>query len=76
MPRNWREYWRFSGVAARQTRGADGYQHLGQPARWSRVCSGHFPWDWDTRLLSVALERVPIEHVTLALVVAAAAVPR
>jgi hypothetical protein len=34
-----------------------------------------FPWHWDTPLPSVALER-PIEHVTLALVVAAAAVPR
>ena len=31
-----REYSRFSGLPARQKRGADGYRHLGQPERWSR----------------------------------------
>ena len=35
-----------------------------------------FAWHWDTPLPSVALGRMPIEHVTLALVVAAVAVPR
>jgi hypothetical protein len=33
---NWREYSRFSGLAARLARGVDGYQQLGQPERWSR----------------------------------------
>ena len=33
---NRREYSRYSGLAARLTRGVDGYQQLGQPERWSR----------------------------------------
>ena len=30
MTANSREYWRFSGLPAMQTRGVDGYQHLGR----------------------------------------------
>src|ERR1019366_10748138 len=33
---NWREYWRFIDLAASQTRGMDGYRHLGQSGWWSR----------------------------------------
>src|SRR5262249_33796449 len=46
----------FPGPLARQTRGADRSQHLGNPNAWSRVLSGHFPWHLDALLLSVALE--------------------
>jgi hypothetical protein len=35
-----------------------------------------FPWHLDALLLSVALERMTIERLTLALVVAAAVAPR
>jgi hypothetical protein len=33
---NWREYSGFSGLAARLTRGVDGYQQLRQPEQWSK----------------------------------------
>jgi hypothetical protein len=36
MTPDWREYSRFCGLAARLTRGVDGYQLLGKPKRWSR----------------------------------------
>jgi hypothetical protein len=36
MPPELPEYSRFSGLAARLTRGVDGYQQLGQPEQWSR----------------------------------------
>src|SRR5260370_41965932 len=41
---------RFSGLAARLTRGVDGYQQLGQPERWS----SRLIW-----LFSLASGRIP-----------------
>jgi hypothetical protein len=69
---NWREYSCFFGLAARLTRGVDGYQQLGQPDRWSRGRSDDFPWHLDAVLLLFPPERMTIWRLTLARVVAAA----
>src|SRR5439155_16558422 len=50
--------------------------HLRQPERWSRGLIWPFsPWHSDRLFPSAALERMSIGRLTLALVVAAAAVP-
>ena len=63
-------------AAVRLTRGADGYQQLGQPERWSNSLIRLFSLASGRSLLSIALERVTVERFMLARVVAAAAVPR
>src|SRR6266536_3596285 len=50
--------------------------NLGSPNVGRRADLAIFPWHLDARLLSVALERMTIAGLTLALVAAAAVVPR
>jgi hypothetical protein len=49
---------------------------LGQPERLVEGLIWPSPWHLEALLLSVALERMTVEHLMLALVVAAAAVPQ
>ncbi len=52
------------------------YRHPGRPEGWSGYQSGDFPWRWAEPLPSVALECLSIERLPLALVAAAAVIPR
>jgi hypothetical protein len=64
------EYLRFSGLFAIPARDADCCHHSTRPD------VGRLPWHLGALLPSIAPERMTINRLTLALVVAAVAVPR
>ena len=68
----WREYSDFSGLPARQTRGANGYRRLGRPERWLAAVIWHFPWHLGALPLSGALDCMTSERLMLALAAHAA----